>query len=49
MFIDQKKHFLASSKKDKVAINEFANSDNENNLTIINLLITKYKGRPETK
>ena len=46
MFIDQKKHSLANNKRDKVSNEE---SDKENNPAITNLLVSKRKGRPETK
>ncbi|CAG8444885.1 16132_t:CDS:2 [Cetraspora pellucida] len=41
-FINQKKHFLAQNEEPK-------DSEKENNSTIVNPLITRCKGRPETK
>ncbi|CAG8696756.1 5610_t:CDS:2, partial [Cetraspora pellucida] len=49
IFISQKKHFLANNTQDNMIINEFDNGDIDKNSTIINPLVTKRKGRPETK
>ncbi|CAG8578910.1 5485_t:CDS:1, partial [Cetraspora pellucida] len=47
-FIKKKKHSIRNNEN-KMPSTRFNNCDNESNLEIANPLVTRHKGRPETK